>query len=147
MMVSIYNCIQTIKPHTLNKQNTSKPLHNTHFNLSFLRRNINGTIGTIFPKTQIGRIVVMGNPIQTPTGTAPRNSTTGMADMMANTAKSGIPNDRKKLATFCPVCKCSTVSAAFLAACAAGCETAVIALAIVTKVNTYFAIDLAVSLF
>jgi len=67
----------------------------THFNLLFLKRNNIGTIGIIFPKTQTGNTFVIGNPIHTPTGTAPRNSTTGMADIIANTARSGIPKDRK----------------------------------------------------
>mmetsp|Transcript_13899 Transcript_13899/g.30300 ORF Transcript_13899/g.30300 Transcript_13899/m.30300 type:complete len:203 (+) Transcript_13899:71-679(+) len=65
------------------------------FNLSFLSKNNKGIIGAIFPRTQTGRIFVMGNPIQTPTGTAPRSSTTGMAEMMARIAKSGMPKDRK----------------------------------------------------
>ena len=59
----------------------------------------------------------MGSPIQTPTGIAPRSSTTGIAEIVAKTAHFGSPKLVKKLATFCPVCKCSTVSlATFLAA-------------------------------
>lgn len=54
----------------------------------------------------------MGRPIQTPTGTAPRSSTTGMAEMVANTAHFGNPKFMKKLAIFCPVCRCSVVSLA-----------------------------------
>ena len=53
----------------------------------------------------------MGNPIQIPTGTAPRSSTTGMAEIVANTAHFGNPNLMNQLAIFCPVCKCSVVVA------------------------------------
>ena len=77
------------------QKSSSDMLMRTHFNLSFLKRNKIGTIGTIFPKTQTGNTVVMGNPIHTPTGTAPRNSTTGMAEIIARTARSGIPKERK----------------------------------------------------
>merc|ERR1711966_604511 len=63
---------------------------------SFLNRNKRGKIGTIFPKTLDINTVVIGNPIQIPTGTAPRNSTTGIAAIIANTATSGIPKDRIK---------------------------------------------------
>lgn len=37
----------------------------THFNLSFLKRNIKGMIGAILPITQTGNTDVMGKPIQT----------------------------------------------------------------------------------
>lgn len=60
-------------------------------------------MATIVPNTQMGSMVVMGKPIQTPTGTAPRNSTTGKAEIMAKTSKSGMPKLRKKLAFFWPV--------------------------------------------
>mmetsp|Transcript_22838 Transcript_22838/g.63504 ORF Transcript_22838/g.63504 Transcript_22838/m.63504 type:complete len:219 (-) Transcript_22838:411-1067(-) len=63
------------------------------FRLSFRSKNNNGIIGAIFPNTQIGNTVVKGKPIQIPTGMAPRSSTTGSAEMMARTPKSGIPND------------------------------------------------------
>lgn len=54
----------------------------------------------------------MGIPSQIPTGMAPLNSTTGMAEIVARTAHLGRPNDMKKFAIFCPVCKCSVVAAA-----------------------------------
>lgn len=74
-------------------------------------------MGTMFPKMQIGKTCVMGSPIQTPTGMAPRSSTTGMAEIVLRTAHLGRPKLMKKLAIFCPVWRCSTVStAAFLAA-------------------------------
>merc|ERR1719416_228278 len=44
---------------------------------SFLNRNKRGKIGAILPKTLAINTVVIGNPIQIPTGIAPRNSTTG----------------------------------------------------------------------
>ena len=86
-------------------------------------------MGAMFPKTQTGRTVVMGYPIQIPTGTAPRSSTTGSAEIIAKTPKSGMPKVRKKLATFWPVCKCSTALA-----CLAACATkGVCTIAIATK--------------
>ena len=46
-------------------EHVSNIIHHTHFNLSFLRRNIKGMIGAILPITQTGKIDVMGKPIQT----------------------------------------------------------------------------------
>mmetsp|Transcript_7383 Transcript_7383/g.11348 ORF Transcript_7383/g.11348 Transcript_7383/m.11348 type:complete len:210 (-) Transcript_7383:190-819(-) len=79
------------------------------FSLSLRNKNKRGTMGTMLPKTLASKTVVIGSPIHTPTGMAPRNSTTGMAAIMANTATSGNPKERKKFAIFCPVCKCSVV--------------------------------------
>ncbi len=73
-------------------------------------------IGAMFPNTQMGSTVVIGNPIQIPTGTAPRSSTTGMAEMVANTAHLGNPKFMNQLAIFCPVCKCSVVVVAAVTA-------------------------------
>ena len=69
--------------------------NNTYFNVSFFKRKSNGIIGTIFPKTQAGKTFVIGNPIHNPTGTAPRSSITGMAEIIANIARSGRPKVRK----------------------------------------------------
>jgi hypothetical protein len=77
-------------------------------------------MGAMFPMTQIGRTWEMGMPNQTPTGTAPLNSTTGMAEMVASTAHFGNPKDMIKLAIFWPVCKCSTATTASLALANAG---------------------------
>ena len=71
-----------------------------------------GIIGTIFPKILAASTVGIGSPIQIPTGMAPRNSTTGMADMIARIAISGIPKVRKKLAIFWPVCKVTAATGA-----------------------------------
>ena len=68
-------------------------------------------IGTMFPNTHIGKTLEMGNPIQIPTGIAPRNSTTGIAEIVARTAHFGNPNDMKYLAIFWPICKCSSAAA------------------------------------
>lgn len=67
----------------------------TYFNVLFFNKNIKGTIGSMFPSTQIGKTVAIGSPIQRPTGIAPLSSTTGIAEMSASTAKSGSPNRRK----------------------------------------------------
>ena len=72
----------------------------TYLSCSFLKRNKSGMIGVMFPTTQIGRTVDMGNPIHIPTGIAPRNSTTGMAEIVARTAHLGSPNDMKYWAIF-----------------------------------------------
>ncbi len=66
-----------------------------HFSLSFRSKKSKGTIGIMFPMTHAGRTVVIGSPIQSPTGTAPRSSMTGMAEISARMATSGIPNVRK----------------------------------------------------
>ena len=63
----------------------------THFKVSFFNRNIKGTMGIILPRTQIGRTVVIGNPIKSPTGTAPLSSITGIAEIIAKIPRSGIP--------------------------------------------------------
>mmetsp|Transcript_21942 Transcript_21942/g.50008 ORF Transcript_21942/g.50008 Transcript_21942/m.50008 type:complete len:274 (-) Transcript_21942:20-841(-) len=76
------------------------------------RRRRRGTMGAMLPRTQMGRTYWMGTPIQTPTGTAPRSSTTGRAEMRARTAKSDRPKDWKYRATFWPVCRCSKAAAA-----------------------------------
>lgn len=55
----------------------------------------------------------MGIPSQMPTGTAPRSSTTGMAEIIDKTAHFGNPNPMKKFAIFWPVCNFSTVPAVF----------------------------------
>ena len=75
-------------------------VHPTYLRVAFRRRKSKGTMGAMFPRTQMGSTVVMGYPIQMPTGTAPRSSTTGRAEMMARTPKSGIPKPLKKFATF-----------------------------------------------
>mmetsp|Transcript_5586 Transcript_5586/g.13979 ORF Transcript_5586/g.13979 Transcript_5586/m.13979 type:complete len:288 (-) Transcript_5586:150-1013(-) len=84
------------------------------FKDSFFSKNSKGIMGIMFPATQIGRTCWIGNPIQTPTGIAPRSSTTGIAEIAVRTAHLGSPKLMKKLAIFCPVCRCSTAS--FLAA-------------------------------
>ena len=50
----------------------------------FFKNNKIGMIGNIFPQIHKGNTVVIGNPIQMPTGIAPRNSTTGKADKIVN---------------------------------------------------------------
>jgi len=87
----------------------------TYLRVLLRNKNKSGMIGAMFPRTQIGNTWLMGMPIQTPTGTAPRSSTTGMAEIVANTAHLGRPKFMKKLAIFCPVCRCS---APFVAAAA-----------------------------
>ena len=84
----------------------------THLRPSLRSKKRSGMIGVMFPRTQIGRTCVIGMPNQIPTGTAPRNSTTGMAEIVAKTAHLGRPKFMKKLAIFCPVCKCSVAALA-----------------------------------
>mmetsp|Transcript_23743 Transcript_23743/g.65872 ORF Transcript_23743/g.65872 Transcript_23743/m.65872 type:complete len:407 (+) Transcript_23743:1107-2327(+) len=90
------------------------------FNVSFFKRKRSGTMGTMLPRTQIGKTCSMGKPIQTPTGIAPRSSTTGIAEIILSTAHLGSPKLMKKLAIFCPVCKCSTGAATAVLAAKAG---------------------------
>jgi hypothetical protein len=81
----------------------AKQHHLTYLSLSFRSRKRRGMMGIMLPSTQTAKTVVIGRPIHTPTGTAPRSSTTGSAEIIARTPRSGIPNDRKKFAIFCPV--------------------------------------------
>mmetsp|Transcript_32357 Transcript_32357/g.35986 ORF Transcript_32357/g.35986 Transcript_32357/m.35986 type:complete len:223 (-) Transcript_32357:272-940(-) len=90
------------------------------FSDSFFNRNRSGTIGIIFPTTHVKNTCWIGSPIHTPTGIAPRSSTTGIAEIVQRTAHFGKPNCIKKLAIFCPVCKCSIVSVAVFFAANAG---------------------------
>lgn len=92
----------------------------THLSFSLRSKNKRGTIGIIFPNTQAGSTVVIGKPIQSPTGTAPLNSTTGSAEIRAKTPTSGSPKDWKYFAIFWPIWRCSTTAASFALAASAG---------------------------
>mmetsp|Transcript_209 Transcript_209/g.291 ORF Transcript_209/g.291 Transcript_209/m.291 type:complete len:250 (-) Transcript_209:138-887(-) len=88
-------------------------LSRTRCTIGVLRARSNGTIGNILPKTQRARVLANGTPIQTPTGKAPRSSTTGIAAIAAIITKSGTPEACKAVATFSP--KCGDASAAAFA--------------------------------
>lgn len=67
-------------------------------------------MGIMLPATHSPKTFAMGMPIQMPTGTPPRSSTTGIADIVMSVAQSGRPPRRKKLATFCPTWRCTSSS-------------------------------------
>lgn len=70
-----------------------------------------GAIGAMLPSTQIANVVAGPSPIHAPTGTPPRSSIAGVAEMRQRTAQSGRPERWKKSATFWPRCRCSAAPA------------------------------------
>ena len=61
-----------------------------------------GAMGAMLPTTQMRNVSAGDKPIQLPTGTPPRSSIAGVAEINARTAQSGSPKPWKKRATFSP---------------------------------------------